>query len=110
VAAPGHPRDSRIRVPALQLAQSPNRLGRGDDRDRSLSWLATQLSHIDVQDQILQIARNADGPRLVAVVALDLPGDGGDREGRKRAVAAKVEAQAPLVDLAPAGEKLAGRD
>jgi hypothetical protein len=41
----GSPRDSRIRVPAHQVAQPPNRLGRGDDRDRSLFGPAAQHSH-----------------------------------------------------------------
>jgi hypothetical protein len=58
-AGPESPRNSRIRVPAHQVAEPPNRLGRGDDRDRSLFGPAAQLSHAgDVNEvQIRQVER-----------------------------------------------------
>jgi hypothetical protein len=43
---------------------------------------------VDAERELLEVARDPDGPRAVAEVALDLARDGGDRVARERDAAA----------------------
>ena len=47
---------------------------------------------VDAQLELLEVARHADGPAVVAEVALELSEDGGDGKARERESAPGVEA------------------
>ena len=68
---------------------------------------------VDLQRQVLEVARNADRPRAVAEVALDLAEDGRHRVAGERDPALEVEAvdrveQAQAGDLEEVVEGLVG--
>src|SRR5262249_38905956 len=71
------------------------------------------LAHaLEFEGELLQVARYADRPALVAEVALELTEDRRDREARERGLAARVEAvdrlqQAERGDLLEVVELLA---
>src|SRR6478752_6090628 len=60
---------------------------------RSVSQLRGQLRRrlLDLQDALLDVARNVDGPPTVPEVALQLSEDRGDREGGEGGAALRVE-------------------
>src|SRR4051794_16444566 len=98
VPARGRERRRAVRAGGLErlehvLLLDPDRLGDLGDR-RLTTQVGRELGHlaIDAQRELLEVARDADGPGAVAEVALDLAEDGRDRVARERDVAAEVEA------------------
>ena len=59
---------------------------------RPSSRASSSLSGLELDRELLQVARHAHRPALVAEVALELAEDGRDGEARERGLAARVEA------------------
>ena len=108
-------------VGAGGLARLEHLLGRRPDaladlaRARRAAELATHLlTHpVDLDRQLLEVARYAHRPALVTEVTLELAEDGGDGEGRERGLAGGIEAldrlqQAERRDLDQVVEGFAG--
>ena len=95
------------------LGGHADRLGDLDRRRRAAELAAHLVADaVDLDGELLQVARHAHGPALVAEVALELAEDRRDRERGERGLALRVEAvdrlqQAERGDLHEVVERLA---